>query len=149
MNALLRYLRAFGTALRLTLRGETPTPSPQAALVAWMKQTATLADQAIATAEAEGFDQEARRRHTLTAEGRRISMETILASIRFHAAEEYPHLIATPSHTATAAIYATNLNDRFLAARLFDTLESAVLREVVGKLVSHLEAIPSSIARDQ
>jgi hypothetical protein len=149
VNALLRYWRAFLTTLRMTMRGETPQPSPQAALQAWMQRAAQLADAALAAAEAEGLDQDARRERTLTAEGRRVSMETILASIRFHAAEEYPHLMRAPAHTAIAAIYATNLNDRFLAAKLFTTLETGVLREAVGRIVSHLDAIPPTPVRDE
>ena len=143
MNPLMRYLRAFGSALRLTLRGERPVLSPQAQLSEWMKRSVELADAALAAADAEGLDQEARRKRTLAAEGRRTNMETILMSVRFHALEEFPHLLSNFSQTSIAAIYATNVNDRFLISKLFDTLEAGALREAVGKIASHLESIPS------
>lgn len=145
MSALIRYLRALITALRLTLRGETPPPSPRAALLAWMRESARLADTALAAADASGLDQAARRARTLSVEGRRTNMETILATIKFHATDEYPHLMNASTQTNITAIYATNLNDRYLASRLFDTLEAGPLREAVGRVVSHLDSIPSSV----
>ena len=147
MNPLMRYLRAFLTTLRMMLRGEGPPPSPQAALTAWMKTSAALADAALAAAEAEGLDQDARRQRTLTAEGRRTNMETILTSVRFHALEEFPHLLTNLSQTSISAIYATNLNDRFLISKLFDVLEAGPLREAVGQIASHLEEIPPAPAQ--
>jgi uncharacterized protein (DUF2141 family) len=108
----------------------------------WMKRSAELADAALAAADVEGLDQETRRKRTLTAEGRRTNMETILASVRFHASEEFPHLLSNFSQTSITAIYATNVNDRFLISKLFDTLEAGKLREAVGKIASHLESIP-------
>ncbi len=149
MNTVMRYLRAFVTALRMTLRGEAPPSSPHAPLLAWMKRAAELADAALAAAEASGLDQAARRQRTLAAEGRRTNMETILASVKFHAAEEYPHLMSSGSQTGISAIYATNLNDRFLASRLFDTLDAGALREAIGQLVSHLDSIPPTAVQDQ
>lgn len=137
-----RVLRAFITAVKLTLRGETPPVSTNAALITWMKQSARLIEAAIAAADLNGLDQDARRQRTLTAEGRRTNMDTILAAAKFHAAEEYPHLMANPTQNVLGAIYSTNLNDRFLVSKLFDSLESGDVREAVGRVVSHLEAIP-------
>jgi hypothetical protein len=142
VNPLTRYLRAFAAAIRLTARGEKPVPSPQSLLSAWMKRSGELAAAALSVADAAGMDQAARRTHTLTAEGRRTNMETILTSVRFHALEEFPHLLSNFSQTSMTAIYATNVNDRFLVAKLFDTLEQGELREAVGKIASHLESIP-------
>jgi hypothetical protein len=142
MNPLKRYLQALVTAVRLTLRGERPVPSAQSLLSDWMKRSAELADAALAAADAEGLDQESRRKRTLTAEGRRTNMDTILNAVRFHASEEFPHLLSNFSQTSITAIYATNVNDRFLISKLFDTLEAGILREAVGKIASHLESIP-------
>ena len=107
-----------------------------------MKRSAELTAAALEAADAEGLDQAARRKHTLTTEGRRTNMETIITSVRFHALEEFPHLLSNFSQTSMTAIYATNVNDRFLISKLFDTLEAGPLREAVGKIASHLEAIP-------
>ena len=142
MNPLSRYFRALVAAINLTMRGERPVPSPQSLLTEWMKHSAVLADAALAAADAAGLDQDSRRKRTLTAEGRRTNMETILTSVRFHALEEFPHLLSNFSQTSITAIYATNVNDRFLISKLFDTLEAGALREAVGRIASHLEAIP-------
>lgn len=142
MNALIRVLRAFVTAMRMTVRGEKPPQSPYAPLLAWMQQTVTLTDSAFAAAAAAGLDQTARRKLTMTAEGRRTNMETVLAAVKFHAAEEYKHLLTTPTPTVIGAIYGTNLNDRFLLSKLFDILEAESARAAVGRLMSHLESIP-------
>src|SRR5690606_4937402 len=121
MNPIMRYLRAFVSALQLTIRGERPVLSPQAALAAWMNQSAALVDAALSAADSEGLDQAARRNRTLSAEGRRTNMEAILATVRFHALEEFPHLLSNFSQTSITAIYATNVNDRFLISKLFDS----------------------------
>lgn len=142
MNPLKRYVQALVAAVKLTLRGEKPVPSAQSLLSDWMKRSAALADAALAAADAEGLNQEARRKRTLTAEGRRTNMETIIAAVRFHASEEFPHLLSNFSQTSVSAIYATNVNDRFLISKLFDTLEAGIMREAVGKIASHLESIP-------
>lgn len=137
-----RLLRAFMTALRMTLRGQKPPESPRTVLEQWMKQTLVLTASTLAIAEANGLDAQARRQRTLTAEGRRTNMDTILASVAFHAAQEFPHLLTNTAQNALGAVYSTNLNDRFLVSRLFDALESGDVREAVGRLVSHLESIP-------
>ena len=138
----MRYLRAFGSAIKLTLRGERPVLSPQMRLSQWMKLSAELVDAALAAADAAGLDLESRRKRTFTAEGRRTNMETILTTVRFHALEEFPDLLSNFSQTSITAIYATNVNDRFLISKLFDTLEAGALREAVGSIASHLESIP-------
>lgn len=138
----MRYLRAFTAAVKLTLRGEKPVPSPQSLLAEWMKHSAELATAALQAADAQGLDQAARRSRTLTAEGRRTNMETILTTVRFHALAEFPHLLSNFSQNSISAIYATNVNDRFLISKLFDTLEAGALREAVGKIANHLESIP-------
>lgn len=142
MNALLRYPRALFKALRLTLRGEQRGPSPQTLLAEWMKRAVERTDTALVTAAAAGLDQEARRKHTLTIEGRRTNMDTILATVRFHASSEFPHLLLNLSQTNLTAIHATNVNDRFLVAKLCATLPSGPLKNAVEKIGAHLEAIP-------
>lgn len=59
-------------------------------------------------------------------------MDTILASVAFHAAQ-FPHLLTNTAQNALGAVYSTNLNDRFLVSRLFDALESGDVRETVGR----------------
>jgi hypothetical protein len=76
-------------------------------------------------------------------------MDTILTSVKFHTAEEYPHLLLNVSQITVSAIYATNLNDRFLVSKLYDILEQGPLREAVGQLVSQIEAIPPTPVTDE
>lgn len=144
MNRLIRIFRAFIEAARLTLRGEKPPLSPRAALEAWFDKTVALTDAVFAAADAAGLDREARRRRVIAAEGRRTNMETILAAIRFHAAEEYPHLSKQTGETVLGAIYGTNFNDRFLVSRLLDTVEEGAVRAAITALSAHLEAVPST-----
>lgn len=142
MNRIVRVLRALLTAFRMTLRGETPPASPYAVLQVWMATAVTLTDAAYSAADTSGLSQPERKAHTLTAEGRRTNMETILASVKFHAEREYPHLLEQRTQITISAIYATNVNDRFLLSKLFDSLEAGSVREAVGRLASHLESIP-------
>lgn len=149
MNTIRRYFNAFRAALRMTLRGETPPVSPHARLRVWMQEAVMLVDAAYAAADAAGLDREARQKRTLTAEGRRTNMETILAAVRFHAADEYAQLLTSLSQNSITVIYATNLNDKFLISKLFDTVEDEILRAAIGQIASHLEAIPPTPIKDE
>lgn len=139
----MKIIRAFLKALWLTATGQRVTASPMQALRAWAAKAAELATAALETGDASGFDGTARAALTLSVEGRRISVETVLQTVRFHAEREYPHILDRNNSGDTAAIYASNINDRFLTSRVFDALEAGPFREAVGQLFSHLEAIPS------
>lgn len=111
--------RALIEATRLTLRGEQhpaeSTLQRYPATRAWIQETATALETVETIGRSEGLDANS---VTLHIEGRDVSMQLILAGIRFHLAEEYPSLLASSSEYALLAIKATNLNDRYQIMRL-------------------------------
>ncbi len=149
MNAIWRVVRAFFEALRLTITGQRAKPSPLVTLRAWAATSAELARKALEAGDASGFDGQARTALTLSVEGRRVSIETVLQTVRFHAEQEYTHILDLNNRDDLAAIYAANVNDRFLTSRAFDALEAGAFREAVGQLFSHLENIPALEAQDK
>jgi hypothetical protein len=111
--------RALIEATRLTLRGESRAAEPglqrHPLTLAWIQEAGTALDALEAVARAEGLDTAA---FTMHIEGRDVTVQLILAGIRFHLGEEYPSLLASPSQYALLAIKATNLNDRYQVMRL-------------------------------
>jgi hypothetical protein len=121
MKTLRRYLRAFYTALVYTLRGQRP-PTLEAEerhreLLAWCRETLTRVDAVNETLQTHGVSAAS---IVMRIEGRDVSLETALETVRFHAAREYPQLIRSGSVHTALGIQATNLNDRFLLERLRD-----------------------------
>ena len=111
--------RALIEAARLTLRGEQHPAEAglqrHPLTLAWLQEAATALDTVEAVVRAEGLDPASIALHI---EGRDVTLNLILAGIRFHLAEEYPSLLASPSSYALLAIKATNLNDRYQVLRL-------------------------------
>ena len=109
-----------------------------------MQEAARLVDVVYATADTVGMDKAARQAVILHIEKRDISAETILATIRHHAAREYFYLLRDSTPHSLAAIYANNVNDRFLAQHLQGTeaLQTPQLQAALLTLTRHLEAIP-------
>jgi hypothetical protein len=91
----MRYLRAFFTALSLTLQGKTieSPPSRYPNLQAWLTEGQSLIKAAYASAEAAGINEAARKAMSLRLDGRTWSMELVLSSVRFHMLTEYPSLL--------------------------------------------------------
>lgn len=139
-----RYLRAFFVALRMTLRGEQPPPPRYPTLTAWTQQTVKLVDAVYTVAEQQGIDRARRQTLVLHVDKRDISVETILATIRHHAAQEYPYLLRVDIAHNLTALYASNLNDCYLALRLseLDALQAPPLKTTLDALRNHLEAVP-------
>ncbi|MCU0476657.1 MAG: hypothetical protein MUC99_11215 [Anaerolineae bacterium] len=137
-----RYLRAFVGALRMTLRGQAPAPSPLAPLRAWMAQTPALVAAVQRACDAAGMDATARKAATLVVEGRRLKLETALLTAQFHAQNEYPSLLAQPNDRTLGALYATNVNDAFLIARCAELVPEGAPRAALQGLVAHLRAAP-------
>ncbi|HYO89222.1 MAG TPA: hypothetical protein VER79_11275 [Candidatus Limnocylindrales bacterium] len=136
------YVRALVTAARMTLRGEQ---HPAQAAVekypqtnAWLAETAAALTAIEQAARAARFDPTSVTMHI---EGRDVRMSTILEAVRFHIAEEYPSLLASPSSYSLLALKATNLNDRYLALRLeqADGLPDSVVTAVhtLAEVLSH------------
>lgn len=136
-----RYFRAFATALRLTLRGETPPPSPYADLEAWMNRSLVLtaAVRHAGTARQVNWSSVSVR-----VDGRKSNAETILAAIQHHMQEEYPYLLRNTTRNHVAAIYASNLNDQYRLEVLASApeLQDEAIQQTITTLKTHLAAIP-------
>jgi hypothetical protein len=143
VTTLRRYLRAFALALRFTLRGDKPPllqvneRYPQ--LAAWWQKTITLLDALDRSAAANGIDQAALR---VRVDKREISMTTILATVRYHAEREYPHLMAYGDQYNSLTLQALNLNDRHLVQSLIERVPPTIKPEVEA-FAAHLETFPS------
>jgi hypothetical protein len=124
----MRYVRAFFTALRMTLRGETYTPAPPSPLLAWIDEAARVLNVCLAAADQQGFDQAAREGLTLVIDRRTISAQTILMGVRYHLTKEYAYL---------------NLNDQYALERLsqHEALPPR-LKTPLEQLITTLKAIP-------
>lgn len=152
MAKIQKYIRAFFAALVMTLRGQTP-PTPASKypeLASWIRQGGEITEQVMRITTIGGLNQEARQAIRLTIEGRKTTMEAILGGVRFHLVQEYYYLLQNETHHSLTAIYASNLNDQFLLARLRETLKAEnqpKYTEIINELVlleKHLESIPAS-----
>ncbi|MBW4439388.1 MAG: hypothetical protein KME04_19760 [Pleurocapsa minor GSE-CHR-MK-17-07R] len=138
------YLRAFVKAVRMTASGQTPQTlkNEQAAspLLTWCRESVRQVDAIKAAAAAEQVDLLAL---TVRVDKRDLSLLTILETVRFHAAEEFPHLVRQGGQYATLAIQASNLNDRFAVLKASECVEiSAQLAGKIGALGEHLAQPP-------
>ena len=147
MVGLRRYLRAFWGALRMTVRGEVykPAPTPPSPLTAWINQYTMLVDAVVRAANQNGVDQAARKNVTVRLDGRPMSLETALMTLKFHAAEEYPSLVRQGTGRGVQnTLYATNMNDRYWISRIVEApeLQTPDVQKALATLDAHLDAIP-------
>ena len=144
---MLRYLRAFWLALKLTLTGQTPqhVDSPHPELSAWMLEGAKRVDAVYAAADRQNLDQDAREEIIIRIDGRDTSLEVILATIKYAMNEEYRYLIYHPMMNNLGAIQANNFNHQYWVDRLLalSDLQSDPLHSRLQALRTHLDAIPS------
>ena len=138
-----RYRPPFFDAFRRALGRPLPYPH----LSRWANQTLPLVRAVYAAADAGGLDEASRRALRLHVDKRDVSMETILTTIRYHAAHEYPYLLGEAVEHNVTAVYATNLNDRYLMLRLceVEALASGELGARLAALRDHLDSVPSSV----
>jgi hypothetical protein len=145
LNTLSRYIRAFMTALRMTLRGQQPPGLKHPELYAWIKQLAVLVADLSAAVDQAGLDI---KNTFVRLDGRRMSLDKVLQIFHYHAAQEYPSLLATSGGRRfnIGAIHATNMNDRFwlLLLREETSLQGPVIQAALTRLNDHLEAIPTA-----
>jgi hypothetical protein len=144
---LIRLVRAFAIALRMTLRGERPTPK-YPALDAWMAEASKLIHAVYAAAEADGLDEAARKALSFRVEGRETQMEAVLGGARFHHAQEYRYLLRHETAQSLLAIQANNVNDGFRLKKLSDELaakNTGQMRtlDALKALIGHLESMPA------
>jgi len=151
LNTLSRYVRAFVTALRFTMRGEQPPGLRHPELYAWIKALVVRVDAVYTAADSNGLDENARKVAKVKLDGRDMSLETILGTLRYHAEHEYPSLLATSANRPVnlGAIQASNMNDRYWVLRLREeaALQHADVQAALARLGEHLDAIPSPSAR--
>lgn len=143
----MRYIRAFFTALSLTLQGKTIAPAPPRypKLQDWLKRGTELTDAAFSVCEQTGLDEVARRQISLHLDGRNWSMELILSSLRYHLTMEYPSLLQADVEHNITTFYALNIDDQYRVSQLaeLDNFQEE-LREAIRDLAEHLQNIPSS-----
>ena len=147
MNQVQRYLRAFWGALRLTLRGEkiAPPSLPASPLTTWISQYSSLVDAVLRAADQNGINQAARKQAKLRLDGRQMSLETALLTLKFHAAEEYPSLVRQGEGRGVQnTLYATNMNDRYWISKMAESpdMQKPDVQTALSELDKHLDNIP-------
>ena len=151
MSSFQRYWRAFIQALQLTLRGEKPPARTQSPLQVWTEQYAVLVEALIRVADQSGLDQARRKQIMLRLDGRQMSLETALATLRFHARDEYNSLLRSGvNQHVLNVLQASNMNDRYWLARLMEIpeLQSAPLQAALTILDAHLSAMPDGMGAE-
>ena len=147
MSRLRRYLRAFWGALRMTMRGEVyiPPPAQEAPLAGWIHQYLMLVDAVLRTADQNGVDEAIRKQVKLRLDGRQMSLETALMTLKFHAAEEYPSLLRQGTGRGVQnTLYATNMNDRYWISKMVEApeLQKPDVQKALAALDTHLDSVP-------
>ncbi len=138
-----RYVRAFWIALKMTLRGETLPPPPDAPLREWISQGIQRADMVSRLTGQHQIDPD---RVVLHIDMRDVTMTTILRILRYHLTDEYPILLQRPSPQSMTILHATNLDDYHRVSRLEGAPELAdsPVQKAVAALALHLESIPKN-----
>ncbi len=132
----------------MTLRGEkiATTPVPASPLTIWIKQYLSLVDSVARTANQNGIDQATRKQIKLRLDGRQMSFETALLTLKFHASEEYPSLLrqGIEGRGVQNTLYATNMNDRYWISRMAENpeLQKPDVQAALSNLDKHLDSIP-------
>jgi hypothetical protein len=135
---MMRYIRAFFTALRMTIQGERVI-LPYKRLRDWLTEAekhSAAALKAVQTAD----------QIKVKVDGREQDAQTILKAVHYHVVEEYPYLLDNLTEHSITAIYANNMNDQYAIARLTEdaTFSQAAARQAIEQLNQHLHAIPPS-----
>ena len=138
---MMRFLRAFREALRLTLRGETPTPAHFRPLAEWSGAGLQMLKAAWKTAAAEGLDLSA---IALKLDGRPTSLEQSLQMLRHNLVNEYPRLMRLDDPHSMLVVQSSNMNDQYRLSQFLaqDALESQALRSALAELEAHLRQLP-------
>lgn len=145
MNQLRRYVRAFWGALRMTLRGEKYTPPTDNPITVWINQYLKRVETVLRVADQNGVDQAVRKQIKLRLDGRQINLETALATLKFHASDEYPSLLRQGTGQGVQnTLYATNMNDRYWVSKMIELpeLQKPEIQAALSALGHHLENIP-------
>jgi hypothetical protein len=143
---MLRTIRIFFKALAMTLRGEKPKTEAERRyprLAAWLQVAESQIETVYQVAETAGYTMEKREAAVVRVDGRDVSVETILAGVRYHLKQEYPYMLKHLTEHSLTGIYATNLNDRYAIKQLSENIDLPErLQPAITKLSEHLENIP-------
>ena len=135
--SLSRLLRAFTIALWRTLRGDLPQPDE---FERWLRSARAQLAQIDSLARREQLDTDALR---LRIDRREMSMQLILAALRFHLHDEFPQLRRRFGDQSLAVLRATCLDDSFRLQKLADSPQlSPALQSPLRALAQHLQQLP-------
>lgn len=145
---MMRFVRAFFIALKMTLRGEKPPALSYQPLIDWIEQGKKLADDALAAAEKGSLMRDDPL--TLKIDGREQTIRTVLSAVHYHLSTEYPYMLRHLTQHSITAIYASNLNDQYAVASLRENerVSSSPAARAIAALSDHLNAIPPSAEMD-
>ena len=147
MKPIRRYIEALFIALRMTIRGEKVNPPPRdAALDDWLREGLRRVEAVYQAADAAALRREQRDQISLRVDGRAMKLETILGTLRFHMAQEYPSMLRQPGQHNLMGIRAGCMNDRYWVSKLLaePSLQQGSLPEALTQLATHLETIPKN-----
>ncbi len=137
---MMRRLRALITALKITLRGESLTPSHLRPLEDWIDEALRILDETLRAADARGIKASARRTIALEIDGRPTDLELALQMLRHNLVNEYPRLMRLDDANAMLVIHASNMNDEYRLSRFLSADVS--LTPELQPLHAHLLALP-------
>jgi len=140
------YWRALLISLRMTVRGEKPASllaeAQHEPLLGWCRETLARVKAVEAAAAAAGLPLAGIVLHL---DGRDQSLVQVLDVVRFHAAQEIPHVVRQATPYTRPAVQAANLSDRYAVLRFsqHEPLPAAV-RAALEQLGAHLGALPAA-----
>jgi hypothetical protein len=141
-----RYLRAFFVTVGYTLRGEKPATLQADEsfpnTLAWCRKTVSLIKLLEAHAAAQQIDLSA---IAFTLEKRPTTAQRVLDAAKFHASQEFPHVLRHEQKYALLGIQSATLNDRYAVMLLIDHAPDA-LHTQIAALGDHLAAMPQEAA---
>lgn len=139
---MIKFLRAFWQALRLTLRGETLTPTHFQPLEIWIEGGLGKLTTVFETAEADAVDLDALQ---IRIDGRMTSLERTLQMVRHNLVNEYPRLIRLDDPYSMMVVQSSNMNDQYRVSQFLaaDVIQSEALKRALADLDAHLLALPS------
>lgn len=137
-----RVLRAFALALWRTLRGELPPEDP---FERWRQ---TAGGQLAAIEELAAREGHAPHELKVRVDRRDMSMQLILAALRFHLDDEFPQLRRRFGDECLTVVRAICLDDSYRLQRLADCPQlPPALRTQLQALAQHLLHLPPPEAR--
>lgn len=141
---MLRLIRNFFKAIRMTLQGESLTPSHYVPLENWIDEGLDKLDHVIAVADTSGLRSFQREEIELKLDGRMTSMERILQMVRHNLKNEYPRLMRYDDNYSMMVVQSSNFNDQYRVSQLAqcDDIQSGEVKQALQILTDHLLNLP-------